>query len=183
MHNTSSLILRDENADVWVSEDNKDKLEVTLENQERMFYEFKQLWYDTYLLSLREQSRDLYQVAWDNKIKVGDVVLIRSPIKSRPFWLLGRVLEVILGHDNKIRSVRLKQGNGIVAHHSINNLFPLELSLTHDRQAPPSLDTNSHNQDEPNSISDQPATNPNVRPKRAAAFKLDKFIKANLADL
>ena len=27
--------------------------------------------------------------------------------------------------------VKLKRGDGVVAHHSINQLYPLELSLTH----------------------------------------------------
>jgi hypothetical protein len=58
--------------------------------------------------------------------------LIKLPNKPRPFWLLGRVLEIIIGFDDKIRSVKLLQGNGEVAHHSICHLFPLELTITHD---------------------------------------------------
>ena len=30
-----------------------------------------------------------------------------------------------------VRSVKLKRGDGVVTHHSINHLYPLELSLTH----------------------------------------------------
>ena len=51
--------------------------------------------------------------------------------KSRPYWVLGRVLELVRGHDDKVRSVKLKRGDGVVTHHSINHLYPLELSLTH----------------------------------------------------
>ena len=41
------------------------------------------------------------------------------------------MLELVRGHDDKIRSVKLKRGDGVVTHHSINHLYPLELSLTH----------------------------------------------------
>ena len=56
------------------------------------------------------------------------------PNKSRPYWLLGRVLELIVGHDDKVRSVKLKRGDGVIVHHSINHLYPLELSLTHNHR-------------------------------------------------
>ena len=41
------------------------------------------------------------------------------------------MLELVRGHDDKVRSVKLKRGDGVVTHHSINHLYPLELSLTH----------------------------------------------------
>ena len=83
------------------------------------------------MLSLCEYCRDLHQCNWVNKIKAGDVVLIKTPNKTRPYWLLGRVLERIAGYDNAVRSVKLKIGDGLVVHHSVNHLYPLELSLTH----------------------------------------------------
>ena len=131
MHSNSSLILRSGNDDVWVDSSSGSDLEKTLEHQENMYEEFKRLWYESYLLSLREHSRNLYQGSWENKIKVGDVILVKQPFKSRPFWLLGRVLEIIIGYDNNIRSVKVKQSNGQTVLHSISNLYPLELSITH----------------------------------------------------
>ena len=41
------------------------------------------------------------------------------------------MLELVRGHDDKVRSVKLKRGDGVVTHPSINHLCPLELSLTH----------------------------------------------------
>ena len=58
-------------------------------------------------------------------------MLVKLPNKPRPFWLLGRVLELVVGRDNKVRSVKLKRGDGQIQHHSIKHLYPLELSLTH----------------------------------------------------
>ena len=88
------------------------ELSEALEKQEDTFNEFKRIWYESYLLSLREQSRNLYQSDWTNRIKVGDVVLVKMIDRPRPFWLLGLVLEIVMGCDNIIRSVKLKRGDG-----------------------------------------------------------------------
>ena len=109
----------------------RDALAQTIALRDEIFAEFKEAWYQTYLLSLREHCRDLHQCKWQNKIKVGDVVLVKVPNKPRPYWLLGRVLELIVGHDNAVRSVKLKRGDRKVAHHSVNHLYPLQLTLTH----------------------------------------------------
>ena len=106
-------------------------LAITLITQGKVLETFRQLWYESYLLNLRQTSRNLYQSKWTNRIKIGDIVLIQTPNKPRPFWLLGRVMDVIVGHDNKIRSVLVKRGDGQTCHHSICHLYPLELSITH----------------------------------------------------
>ena len=106
----------------------------SIETRNAMLNKFRELWYESYLLGLREQCRDLHEIEFVNRIKVGDVVLIRNPIKPRPFWQLGRVLELIMGDDHKVRSVKLKRGDGSVQVHSINLLYPMELSLTHSHQ-------------------------------------------------
>ena len=134
LHGNSNLILRGslDNDYLWDTDSpTHNDLNRTLDIQEETFDKFKQLWYDSYLLSLREHSRNLYQSDWTNRIKVNDVVLVKMLNRSRPFWLLGRVLEVVIGFDDKIRSVKLKRGDGIIAHHSICHLYPLELSITH----------------------------------------------------
>ena len=41
---------------------------------------------------------------------------------------VGKVLENIIGFDNKIRAVKLKQGNGAIEYHSIPNLYEMEIS-------------------------------------------------------
>ena len=75
--------------------------------------------------------KDLHEVNYINKIKVDDVVLVKNPAKPRPYWLLGRVLELNHGDDHKVRSVKVKRADGAVQVHSIKHLYPLELSLTH----------------------------------------------------
>lgn len=61
-------------------------------------------------------------------------MLIQNPIKARPYWSLGRVLEVILGDDGLVRSAKIKRMDGGIQEHSLRHLFPIELSITHSHQ-------------------------------------------------
>ena len=100
-------------------------------------------------MSLRESYKDLRQENFVNKIKKGDIVLLKNiqpdVIKHRQYWALARVLDVILGSDGRIRSARVLKGSSDYDRrkrepeiHPINHLFPLELNLTHEFQ---NLDT------------------------------------------
>ena len=73
----------------------------------------------------------MHQREWSILIRIGDVVLINTSNKPRLFRLLGRVFRLIIGHDNIVRSAKLKRANGVECHHSIAHLYPMELSLTH----------------------------------------------------
>ena len=57
-----------------------------LSKREDLFDVFKDMWYEYYLLSLREHSRKIYPGNWEELIKVGDVVLIYSSTKPRHCW-------------------------------------------------------------------------------------------------
>ena len=103
----------------------------TIEAREKLVNQFRDLWYNDYLISLREHCKDLYDINYSNKINVGDVVLVKSPAKTRPCWDLGRVMELIPGDDGKVRSVKLKRGDKTISTHSVKLLYPIELSLTH----------------------------------------------------
>ena len=99
-----------------------------------MMSRFRELWYEIYLLSMREQCKDLHEIDLINYMKVNDVVLVKNQAKPRPYWLLGRVLELIYGDDDKVRSAKVKRGYGSIQIHSISHLYPLKLSLTHSHQ-------------------------------------------------
>jgi hypothetical protein len=73
-------------------------------------------------------------------IKAEDVVLVKLPDKPRPFWLLGKVLELIVGHDSIVRSARIKRADGREVFHSINHLYPLELNVLQPGHHPHSTD-------------------------------------------
>ena len=98
----------------------RDTLIDALSSRDELLSHVKELWYDSYLLNLREMCGDLHHVSWNDKISADDIVLVKLLNKSRCYWVLGSVLELIRGHDDKIRSVKLKRGDGVVAHHSIN---------------------------------------------------------------
>ena len=55
-------------------------------------------------------------------------MFIKSPLKTRPFWSLGEVLELIQGSDNLVCMVKVRKGKGAIDTHSIEHLFPLEFS-------------------------------------------------------
>ncbi len=130
------VVIKSEDKNVWDKDipSRKDLIN-SLSIRDKMSGHFRELWTEEYLLALREQFKDLHEVNWHNKIKINDVVLIQLPNKSRPFWLLGRVVELIAGYDNKIRSAKIKRADGQVQIHSLKHLYPLELSTTHDFKA------------------------------------------------
>ena len=74
----------------------------------------------------------MHELNFENKVNLDEVVLVKGPpMTKRPFWHLGRVVELIPGYDGKVRSVKIKKGDGSITHHSVKHLYPMELSLTH----------------------------------------------------
>ena len=63
----------------------KSQLLDALFEREKLLNNFKELWNEEYLLSLRESCKDLYNMDLNNKIQINDVVLIKNPAKIRPF--------------------------------------------------------------------------------------------------
>lgn len=130
-HDTSCINIHmdhDRNDPLWEREPpTRQQLVSSLDRINEKFVHFKNLWYEQYLLSLRERSRDLFQTEWYNKVKVGDVVLIQHPSKSRPFWQMGLVTEVLMGDDNKIRFVRVRKPDKQEDVYAIKLLYPLEI--------------------------------------------------------
>lgn len=57
----------------------------TLHSLEESLKKFRKAWSESYLLSLRERALSLADGSFENKIKPGDLVLIKSPLKTRPF--------------------------------------------------------------------------------------------------
>ena len=83
---------------------------------------------------------NIHQTEFNNRVKLNYVVLVKDPAKSRPFWCLGRVVELFPGDDNNVRSARIRKGDGTCLVNSIKHLYPLELSITHSHQPLHSVD-------------------------------------------
>ena len=112
--------------------------------------------------------------------------------------MLGKVLENIIGFDNKIRAVKLKQGNGAIEYHSISNLYPMEISCPQndsqivsswvdvkDRSNKRSLDrpsptVNNIDSCSTNKVLVQPKADISVRPKRKATAKFHQMMKEKI---
>ena len=99
----------------------------TLDARNEMLKNFEKMWISSYLLSMREKTRDQRQPDFANKIKVNDIVLIKNPIKSRPFWSLGRVVQLYPGHDSIVRSVQVQRGDQVKQNYALKHLYPLEI--------------------------------------------------------
>ena len=159
-------------------ETNENEYRNSIAKIQDLYNQFKKRWYDEYLISLREQSSKIYQSPSSNRIKENDVVLIRDPTKPRIMWQLGCVTETITGCDGKIRSVKLRKADRSITHHSITNLYPMELSITHNV---PLVDQQDFDDD----IPAIPEDNPPIpsRPKRKTATKSQQLWRTNINDL
>ena len=148
-HVDNNLIVRNPREDLVDPASRKDLVK-SLSVREKMVSHFKSLWYESYLLSLRSLYKNLHETEFVNKIKVNDLVLIKNPVKARQHWRLGRVIELVYGSDNKVRTVKLLRGDAKYRQqsvrklelHSIKNLYPLELSITHNHVADSEIDQN-----------------------------------------
>lgn len=57
---------------------------------------------------------------------IGEVVLVEDPNKKRVYWPLAKVIEVIMGKDGKVRTLKLKCNNSIIIR-PVQRVFPLEI--------------------------------------------------------
>ena len=118
----------------------------SIEVRDQLFDSFRKVWYETYLLGMRQLYKDLHEVKFVNRIRMNEVVLIKDTKKKRQHWLLGRVVELFPGNDGKVRAVKLWRGDRKFAIHSLKHLFPVELSVTHSHIAKNAVQTNVLNE-------------------------------------
>ena len=168
-HNNRDLVLTETRP---YTPSNHDELNDSITTLQNLYDDFKNRWYSEYLPSLRETSRDMHQSEWTNRIKIGDVVLIRDPSRVRIFWSLGIITKVHIGDDNKIRSVTLRKSDHSESHHSISNLYPMELSITH---------SGTKSSEHTENISED--TSSMKRPVRQSALNSEKLWKSKMEDL
>ena len=107
-----------------------------------MLHDFKEIWYEENLLGLQDTYKNLNDTKFQNRIRVGDIVLIRNPRHKRDQWILGRVLQLYPGNDGKVHSVKVlrsgdwEKGPLLRSLYSVNQLHPLKLNITHEYEAP-----------------------------------------------
>ena len=106
----------------------KDNLIQTLRTRDKLLLDAQDKWTTSYLLNMQEKAKDLYQPNFQNNVKVNQIVMIKNPLKTRPFWTLGRIVELFHGADNIVRSVMVYRSDKTLQKYSIKHLYPLELS-------------------------------------------------------
>ena len=82
-----------------------------------MLNKFKILQFEESWLSLRISCKDLHKRDFHNRIEEDDIVIIKNSAKSRPFWKLGRALELFRDSNNRIHSASIKREDGIIDSH------------------------------------------------------------------
>ena len=93
----SKITLSKENPSSKLDEDNRRKPILNfLKLRNVMLTRFKKLWADSCLLALITQLRDVSEVgdiSHNKFLYVDSVVIIKRPVKSCPYWSLGRIIK------------------------------------------------------------------------------------------
>ena len=100
-------------------------------HHKQLLQQFSKQWKREYLLSLRENSTARSVSGNHTAITVGDIVILKNDSTSRAFWKLGKVEQLILGKDGKVRAAIVKvsssNGNNQLLKRVIQHLIPLEV--------------------------------------------------------
>ena len=100
----------------------------SLQRRDVLLCRFQRDWYAAFLTSLRVRHTNGYPSinATPKLLKAGPVVLVRHPVKSRPYCSMARITEIVPGSDGEIRVV-----------HKVNNLaFRLAICIPWNLKVP-----------------------------------------------
>ena len=90
---------------------------------------FWKRWRREYLTDLREHHRGKKES--QNKVSIGDVVLVQEDNTKRSNWKMGKVLEQIVGKDGVVRGAKLRlitNRKPIIVKRAVQKLYPLEVN-------------------------------------------------------
>ena len=116
-------------------------------------------WQREYLTALRERHNLVHKTT-KRKLKLGDVVIVRTDDQNRGKWPLAIVQQLCLGPDGLTRAVLLKTKNGKIER-PVQHLYPLEL----------------HCDAESEKIQENVQLDPNARPFRSGRTAAVEAIK------
>ena len=97
-------------------------------------------WTNEYLKGLRE--RHIMKHGKNTKVKIGEVVIIKSEEKNRGRWKIGIITDTFPGPDDVVRAVEIKTSKGILER-PIQFLYPLELTCDIQQETGTSLNVNA----------------------------------------
>ena len=140
-----------------------------LRHHKHLLNQFTKLWRRDYLLNLRENHNLKTKRESQPKIKVGDIVVVKSDTSKRLFWKLAIVDNLLTSTDGNVRAANVRvsesSGNTKILRRSVKHLFPIEvgqdqLQETHDD---PSARQENHASAELSNVNQR-------RPRREAAL-------------
>ena len=91
---------------------------------------FWKVWKDDYLLSLRERTQNKLKtprIHTSSPAKVGHIVVVKDGL-PRGCWKLGRIVELLKGSDQQVRSAKVLLSSKKVIGRPLNLLYPVECS-------------------------------------------------------
>ena len=91
---------------------------------------FWKVWKDDYLLTLRERTQNKLKtpmIRTSSPAKVGHIVVVKDNL-PRGCWKLGRIVELIKGSDQQVRSAKVLLSSKKVIGRPLNLLYPVECS-------------------------------------------------------
>ena len=160
-----------------------DSLSKRAKHHRRLLTSFTARWKNEYLLSLLEAYKPKSNQL-DPSIKINDICILKNEQVKRAFWMLCRVVELIIGPDGSVRSARVevtsKEKGKTILTRSLKYLIPMEI-----RSQPPQQDSQLTGQraaakaQPPAQASSQPAAKPRSRPRREAAVIGEIYRRGN----
>ena len=103
----------------------------------RQLEQFWIRWKKEYLLELQEAHRvNVSNSSGREWAKVGDIVVIHNDDKRRGFWSTGRIEELLMGKDEKVRAAVVRvytgQKRSRLLNRPVQKLYPIEINCEGD---------------------------------------------------
>ena len=90
---------------------------------------------DDDLSNLRESHKIFYRNERQPEPSVNDIVLVYEEHLPRSMWRLGRISELIKGHDDRVRGAIVRTQNNSDLRRPVNKLYPIETMQMNDGDA------------------------------------------------
>ena len=153
----------------------------------KLLQKFWRRWMKEYLLELREFHRVRLEKGIDHTPMKGEVVTVYDEGHPRGMWRLGRIEDLIVGADEKIRGVYVrtmsKKGCSKVLRRPIQHIYPLEVHSDPPDDKPPTKEAHNSNLEldeldelEPHE-GEYSANDDRRRPRRVAAQNARKIMQ------
>lgn len=154
-------------------ESSSEKLLQIWKKGQRLLSSFWKIWYNDYLLSLRERTQTKLstgRIQSHFSPSEGDIVLLKDDV-PRGCWKLGQITQLFTSFDGCVRSAELKLSSGRVLRRPLNLLYPIETSTNANGVSNKTLVTKETGE-----------TIKTIRPCRAEAMKANERIKQCLKE-